>query len=361
MHETPATILHLIGPDTAPQRLDVLREILDAEPAVGRQRVVAVGGPPPRRLVGADVQIAAPKLPPAVGWMRPPAGIVRERARLWHFWSYGALRLLPAVRSAHPDAAVVIDADAAAAAGPWRAWAEGDGRVRYVASGEVGGAVLERAGILRANIVVLALRAHAAPAPPHDRASIRRRLGLQEADQAVLVLPPVCRATAAVDAVWAAMIVQKVHEHVRVLLPGAGQEVSRILRLAEAAEQTFMIRATWDALRLDELLAAADLALFNAPGDAPADGLIRAMSAGVPIVARRSPVTPELLEDSKSAWLFAQGRPREIARRLVVALEEPRVGVRLARAAKKKAERLTDGSASVDRYAALVRELCPRA
>jgi glycosyltransferase involved in cell wall biosynthesis len=190
---------------------------------------------------------------------------------------------------------------------------------------------------------------------------IRRRLDLQDQHQAVLVLPPVCKSTEAAGAVWAAMIVQKVHADVRVLLPGAGAEVSRILRLCEAVGQRFMVRSVGSAVGLDELLVAADLALLNAPGDVPVDALVRAMGALAPIVARKSALISSLLVDGESGWLFDSGRPHAIARRLVVALEAPQERAQLAKAAQKKAERLSDGSANVDRYAAMVRGLCASA
>ena len=361
MQTTAATILHLIGPDTAPERLDVLREILDAGEAVGHQHVAAVGGRPAAETVTVDHQIALPRTRARVALLPPPARIARIRADLWHFWSLGALRWIPAVCEAHPGAAVLVDVDSTAAALQCAPWSQAPRVLGCVASGETTHAALQSAGFRADHILRLDPRRHSGSGSRSERSVIRRRLDLQDQHQAVLVLPPVCKSTEAAGAVWAAMIVQKVHADVRVLLPGAGAEVSRILRLCEAVGQRFMVRSVGSAVGLDELLVAADLALLNAPGDVPVDALVRAMGALAPIVARKSALISSLLVDGESGWLFDSGRPHAIARRLVVALEAPQERAQLAKAAQKKAERLSDGSANVDRYAAMVRGLCASA
>lgn len=178
------------------------------------------------------------------------------------------------------------------------------------------------------------------------RTCVRARFRLAAGDRLALVLPPTGPEGGPLLAVWAALIAQKVRPELRAVVPGHGDEIERIRRLLDAVQTQRLIACVGDGLRVDELLAAADLALFTPGGprrgprrvsEPDTEALRRALESGLPVVASDVPVVqravqasgrhapPDSVERPRPervgrVWL-GRPTPRWLAQRIVEALE----------------------------------------
>jgi glycosyltransferase involved in cell wall biosynthesis len=82
-------------------------------------------------------------------------------------------------------------------------------------------------------------------------------------------------------------------------------------------------------------------------------GIVEAFATGLPVVASRLGVIPELVRDGETGLLVAENDPAALAAALERLLEDPPLRERLARAGRELLER----SFQADRSAARVREL----
>jgi len=314
-----------------PERLDLLCAVLARSRWANRACVIALG-PPPRTLT----RRLAVKRVVASYWPAPLAAAALVRAVqidagfALHAWSPGAVRVCDlalrwGLRFGFRPAVVVVDVSAprdapgAAAAGR----AAGNSLVRrFVCASEAVRRGLEAAGVPREGCVVIPALPDAEDALGPGRPAVRQRMGLGPRDVAVLLLPPVRPETGAFYAAWATLVVSKVRADVRLIVPGAGREVRRIEALLRSCGMSGVARFVGDQEESAALLAAADLALYLPAGDAPLGGVLRAMAAGVPIVASRGSAVMELLAEGRNAWLCAPGSPKAAAARMLQALED---------------------------------------
>lgn len=156
---------------------------------------------------------------------------------------------------------------------------------------------------------------------PARRPGVRQLLELDPADRALLVLPPVSRASGAFTAAWTGLLADRVFEHVRLLVPRAGPEVDRIARLMHSAKRRAILHLTGDRVGLADLVLACDAAMFLPAGSAPIDALVLAMAAGRPILATAVPCVTGLLVDGVNAWLCRPNDAKDATRRLVEILD----------------------------------------
>ena len=158
--------------------------------------------------------------------------------------------------------------------------------------------------------------------PPADRFvlrhQVRRRLDLEPEQLVALVLPPVTRASGAFEAVWGAMLAEKVEPRLRLILPAVSREAARVLRLVSACRHEFFVRPAPHAA-LAELLVAADVAILAAREAVSQTGLLSAAGAGVPLVATRVADAFGLLDASR---LLLAVEPAAVAQALLTAVRD---------------------------------------
>ncbi len=158
--------------------------------------------------------------------------------------------------------------------------------------------------------------------PPAERFALRhrlrRRLRLEPEQFVAAVLPPVTRAGGAFEAVWGAMLAEKVEPRLRVVVPDGSREAHRVLRLAEACRHEFFVRRA-ARLPLARLLAIADVGLLPARSAVSQTGLLTAAAAGLPLVASRPADAFGLLEANE---MLREVRPAGIARALLSLLRD---------------------------------------
>ena len=362
MSSDDSNVLHVIGSDTPSARLEVLK-VLRAQPGLGRQRVVQLGGGSVECTgLGAVERVPAPL---GVGWLArrslqdavSPAGLT-----VVHIWSAKALewvmpaakrdqRLEPTERA--PDYRLLMDVefpvdfDRLASAFSWL-WSEG--RMGFVAPTVAVRKNLASVGVSPDDCVLIRDSVDFAAINAVSRSDVRSHLGLSAEDTAVLVLPPVLRETGASVAAWAALLLVQVRPNVRLVVPGVGREVDRVVRLIESCRHEWMLRTAGRSLASGELVAAADLVVYLPPGDAPASGLSWALAAGTPIVAAAVPATTELLTHGHNAWLCRADDPKAAARRMLQALEDRQQSENQGRLARSEVFGLFSRRRMIEQY-----------
>src|SRR5262249_52448331 len=156
------------------------------------------------------------------------------------------------------------------------------------------------------------------------------------------------------------------------------REVERLRRLARACRHahvvTFVGPVAWPNERvtsprgaprqhpssrtgLAQLLAAADIVAALPQRDAALPGLPWAMAAGRPIIPSATPAVAELLAQGRNAWLCGGSEPRDIAKRLIQAMEDPEQSQRVANTARMDAYRLFSRQRMLEQYAAVWQKL----
>jgi glycosyltransferase involved in cell wall biosynthesis len=183
-----------------------------------------------------------------------------------------------------------------------------------------------------------------------NRAELRRELDISEEHIAVLILPPVRRATGALVAAWGAMLLEHTRPGVCLILPDVGREVARVARLVESCRLRRMLRRVGWRFSLPELLAATDLAVYVPTDDAPLWGVAQAMAAGRPIIASDVRIARELLTHGRTAWLCRANDPKDTCRRMLRALEDREQSERVGEAARAHAHAAFDRRRALGQY-----------
>lgn len=150
-----------------------------------------------------------------------------------------------------------------------------------------------------------------------QREAARRRLNIDPQQWVVAGLPSGGREESAFTTAWAALLLEKVEPRVVMALP-ADVRRARIQRLFRSCGHEFMLRTCGD---VDACLSVADVAVFVPRQDAPLGPVLRAASAGVPLVVSQAPGVRELLSDAEAAWFCDAQTPRDVTATILRALE----------------------------------------
>ena len=117
------------------------------------------------------------------------------------------------------------------------------------------------------------------------------------------------------------------------IVPGGGPNEANVRTFAATTgfddEQIF----SGERLGLSEVFAAADLVLLPADRDGGVAPLARAMAAGRPIVATRTPDVAETAPDGRAARLVECGNPRQMSSALSGLIDDAALAGRLAASA----------------------------
>ncbi len=167
------------------------------------------------------------------------------------------------------------------------------------------------------------------------RSRLRRQLGIAPAQVAIAAPGPVHRGSGHRYVVWATAILVVGELPVRLIVPHTGREARNVVEFARQAG--FGERTQLAELRLPDVLAAADVAVFLDAAGPPPMPLAAAMCAGLPIVAARTPAAGEWLIDGRNALLVAPQEPRATARALMQVVEDKALAAKLGSAARSSA------------------------
>jgi glycosyltransferase involved in cell wall biosynthesis len=362
MPDSHSNVLHVVAGDTSPARLERLR-VLYARPELARQRVVQLGsGTIDCAGLGKVEHLSAPFGVGRLATDRLRTMVPAAERTILHIWSAKALSwVMPTagIGKRYGAAAgrirdhLLMDVEVPF---DFRRLARAISRLRsdagpaFVCTTHTRRRRLVAAGVPADNCVVIRDSVELTPIDAARRSDVRARLDVSPEHTTVLVLPPVLRETGAFVAAWATMLLAQVRPSVRLVVPEAGPEVDRVARLVESCRHQWMLRLTGGHYGPDELVAAADFAVYLPAGDAALSGVVWAMAAGRPIVASAVPATTELLTDGQNAWLCRPESPKDAARRLLQALESQDQSQRQAELGRSQVFQICDRRRMIEQY-----------
>lgn len=205
--------------------------------------------------------------------------------------------------------------------------------LRFACTSAVLRSAYEREGVAPEHLALIPEVAPQLPAGP-DRATVRDALRIPAGAFAVLLAPPLTRWSR--TALWGALMASKVHSHVRAIIYGSGNNANRLERFVRSVggdDWTVFVRspAAWPALAY-----AADLGLHVAQESPPRWGLLTLLRAGVPVVARESAETREVLPGDQDALFVQSDAPPLVSATILRAIEEPASLPNVAAAAARR-------------------------
>lgn len=357
-------VIHLVGCDTPRARLELLRDLRSRADVAAHQSVLQIGW--------GKTAIDMRPCERVGGWLH--LGRIRGRAladrlshgtpTVLHIWSEHAFGwLIGAAAVIRGDSgrtrpALVIDRDSVRSAKSV-AWLRDEfaGTSAFVCTSQRRWQITRSSGapdqatlVIRDGVDFGAIN--------QARSRVRRdSLEIAENARVIAMLPPIERQAGAFLAGWSALLVDQVRRPIVALLPGGGREVERIRRFFAANNRAEMLLLTGDALSLPEILALADLALFLPPRDESTAALAWAMASGVSIVSTATPAVTELLAHRANAFLAQPANPKDAARRILEALEDPAQCRRHAELARSQAYAAFSRQRMFEQYARLYSNL----
>ena len=167
---------------------------------------------------------------------------------------------------------------------------------------------------------------------------IRARLGLAKTDLVLLACGESFRDASHDSAVWAAAILSFLNPNYRLLIWGRGPMVESLKRFARAAATDGMLVTAESVIDgeidFEQIVPAADAALFCARSPSPILPLGVCLSAGLPVVASESAEAREFLQDDVNALVERSVNPRRLAQRARELQNNPSLCRRLAQAGR---------------------------
>jgi glycosyltransferase involved in cell wall biosynthesis len=154
--------------------------------------------------------------------------------------------------------------------------------------------------------------------PAADRAALRRELGLNEADVAVLFvgnLLPVKNPVLAVEAL-AVLKERFPARHWRLLMVGAGPLRAKILERAGSLGDAVTLAGVCPPAQVVRFMQAADVLCVPSHNEGIPNVIREALACGLPVAATRVGGIPEVLTDPRVGELVEPGQPTAMAEAL---------------------------------------------
>jgi glycosyltransferase involved in cell wall biosynthesis len=351
------SVLHVVGPDTPVDRLAVLNELRLRSAAAAKHAVLAYGaiGAP----LGTRPDVVRVLPPFGLAWLAPQASPELLGFSVWHVWSPAALRWVIAQRASSGPARtetprLVADCDLSTSPRDLAAWRRVSGapELQFICASLTAQRRLLQHGLSLDATVVIRDGVDFGALHAVDRAAVRAALRFEPHQTVALALPPVQRGGGAFYAAWGVMLAQKIARGLRLVVPGDGPETHRVGRMARACRHEHVVRCVGRTRAPHELLAACDLAVCLPRRDMPLPALPWAMAAACPIVASATPCVSELLVHGHNAWLARPDEPRDIARRLLQAVEHADEARRRAHIARMQAYKVFSRQRMLEQFEA---------
>lgn len=170
------------------------------------------------------------------------------------------------------------------------------------------------------------------------RKRTREQLGLGETERLLTAPSRMIRHAGQRHACWVHAILRQITPDVRLLLPGRGPFESHVRFFAATTGYDDEVFLTEDRYTRDDVLAAADVAVFfHESRHVGIGALAAAMAAGLPIAAAQTPEIAECAPDGQAALLARPGDHRRSSAAVLKLLEQPVLARRLAAAASRRA------------------------
>lgn len=159
------------------------------------------------------------------------------------------------------------------------------------------------------------------------------------------------------DLVWATDLIKCVRDDVHLVIWGQGNYQQNIQRFAEALGISEQVHIRHNTGNILELLPALD-AYWHSHDMRPFDnGILAAMSSGVPVVAAKGPGMDALIPNKQTGALVQLGAKDEFARSTNVLVDDPKMKKQFADAARQLMKEHYSTSELVDRFRELYQEV----
>jgi len=159
------------------------------------------------------------------------------------------------------------------------------------------------------------------------------------------------------DAIWATDLLKVIRDDVHLLVIGDGPERARLLRFREQVRIADKVHFLGERGDVPQLLPHLDLLWSSSGYEGQSNVILEAMAAGVPVVATDVAGTRELIVHGETGYLVPVGDRAALAGYAERLLNDRRLAMQLADAAKKRAFQLFSVEKMVSRYVELYREL----
>jgi len=204
------------------------------------------------------------------------------------------------------------------------------GKVALTAPTEACRRRLLEAGVGRSGVHVFPPVAATIPRREELRTKMRKALGVVEAHRLIAAPGRFTRQAGHKYACWVFSVLRQILDDVRLLLPGDGPAWSAVHTFAATLGYDREIFMTVERLTIQEVLAAADLAVFPANGDCDVGPLVSAMAAGLPVAAWSTADVTELTGSGLAAMLCPVGDVRSASAAVLRLLQDPSAAAALS-------------------------------
>jgi glycosyltransferase involved in cell wall biosynthesis len=191
----------------------------------------------------------------------------------------------------------------------------------------------------------------------HDKASVRRDLGLDPADFVVLM---VARLDYLKDHATAVRTIQRViaqRPKAKLVLVGEGPERNAIQQTVDNLQLHDSVKFLGLRKDVSRLLNGADLFLLTSISEGIPLTVIEAMLTDLPVVATNVGGLPEVVEEGQTGLLAPAGDDAGLASHIIRLADSADLRQKMGRQGRERAERLFSESQMLSRYLALYQEM----
>lgn len=348
-------VLHAID-ETCDETVFQVLEILCTRKAVGhvRHTVCSINGrraADARAFLSVDIHSADRRLSSRVNWAPRLADLARDsRADIVHAWGIEAAGTCIARLAKTPLVFTLLDP------GPTRNVA------RWLRSFPRSAAVIAGSQVIRTRMIGAGVRPErivVIRGPVDFRAVNDARAGgfreslVGSASPVILMSGPASRAGGQYSGLWAAAIVRQVLSDLRVVMPYRSRESARLLRFVRDIGMPSLVTVPPNGATWPQLVCSADVFMIPALDEACTEPVGWAMAAGLPVLGTAVRSVAELIADRSNGLLVKPGIPRNLAAKLLTALEDGDLRRKITEVARGQAYEVFGVRQFVDNYARL--------
>lgn len=354
-------VLHVLDSDcheTHAQVLEVLRARLDG---AGGQLVAALDADTQLRLtphVGRRIDLAAQRFIPSLNIApRLRTLIDNERVDLVHAWGMHAAAAARAAAPGKPLLLTMLEPSAAEKTA--RVLRSIDEGVSVVTGTQRSLRLLLEAGVAAEHVTVIRGPADFGAVNRARQEGIREQL-IGAAGPVVVLHGPSVRGQGHFEGLWACAIVRQIYPDLRVVLPYASAERSRMNRFALRMTHPDFAILPDSHMSWAEILSAADVFLVPAIGDVCTEPLGTAMASGVVCVGCAVHSVAEVIADRHNGLLSRDASLPNLADRIIKAIEDRALVKQVTDVARSQAFEVFGVRAFADNYDRVYQNLIDR-
>lgn len=346
-------VLHLIDESCDETQLQVLETLRAKLAGEGERHIVCALDIATRRRARAfikdKVHLTQRFVPSRLVLHSPALGRVARTSEpgILHAWGVGAAAVFSAMFPLKPLVLSLLDPQATGDAARWVRSFPTDAHV--VAGSQLIQARLLTAGLSPERVIVIRDATDFGAINAARRDGVRERV-VGDRRPVVLIGGPASRVGGQEQAVWAAGIVHFLHPGLTVLMPYNTRESRRIGRWVRSMGMEDMLIVPDASLTWPELVACSDIFLQPATDEICTEPISMAMAAGIPVVATAKRSIAEIIADRHNGLLVKDSMPRNVAARLLTAVEDKALARQVTEMARSQAFEVFGVRAFVDNY-----------